>query len=518
MYDTIIRIEALSDDNWTCRCGNRPDVAGFQPCNTEGIAIEFTEAEWAGLYCCQHCTLILDSRTYDPVDQTVTAVAPEMVVIPDGLVRTWTDAEQENVASARAAREVLESTRLRPLCGDAVEFTDGVVVRLAEDPGGWFGIPEDHHEWTVPPRLATATRFELAADGTMHYRAKRALTDTAIDPGELDFVGRRHRATTIHTADTRRLRFQIGARVWAAHRISPTATLARIRSLTRHTQQRPFIEHAPEQDRTTEQGQALELMTGLDFHLARGGWLPQTWSQAQPPATAPLSQTQLLAQRYSAEIEGLTRLLGSAQILHVGGGCLVIAARIGSRYAGRGPLTALIANNDPGLAGPGDEHLHWLVRIEEDDSGEIIAQGHSLIRIRDAVDIALSALQDKVEPSEDLCPCLIAAGGGYLPFTPGDVAHARRSYQEFIAARPAEGSKPDDLAAEELAAELELNQRGLIVHHNTMGTGDTLQFIRVDDERIMAYASDHGVRVGVWDSDTLTGEIINHAWGTHMSG
>ncbi|MGN2638524.1 hypothetical protein ACTD5D_20580 [Nocardia takedensis] len=279
MNNNIIRIEAPAVDDWTCRCGNSPDTDGFQQCNVEGVDVQLTTDVWTGLYCCQRCTLILDSNTYDPICRTVSAVAPEVVITPAPHNHTtWSPTDWARMHNIREARKLLEVEVTQPLCGDVVEFADGVLARLAEDDHGWFGVPEDHHERFITPSPRTATGFELSDDGTVHYYATRTTADTVIDSAELTFVGSRHRATTVHTTSTQQLRFQISARVWAAPRVAPTATLARIRSLIDHAQQRPFCPASPGQDPDYVQYQALRLVSGLDRHLTHRGPLPAPWS------------------------------------------------------------------------------------------------------------------------------------------------------------------------------------------------------------------------------------------------
>ncbi|HEY3480501.1 MAG TPA: hypothetical protein VGL02_16515 [Streptomyces sp.] len=68
-------IEAVEEDFWICRCGNRSHGAGFVPCDRDGTEVEPAPSQWPEpLYRCNDCGLVMNGSTVDVVARTVAVV------------------------------------------------------------------------------------------------------------------------------------------------------------------------------------------------------------------------------------------------------------------------------------------------------------------------------------------------------------------------------------------------------------------------------------------------------------
>jgi hypothetical protein len=54
--------EANNNEAWICVCKNTPVAQGFYPCDASGNTVE-PDSEWSGLYFCDNCGRIIDSKT-----------------------------------------------------------------------------------------------------------------------------------------------------------------------------------------------------------------------------------------------------------------------------------------------------------------------------------------------------------------------------------------------------------------------------------------------------------------------
>lgn len=502
-----IQIRADAEDDWTCQCGNRPDLDGFQACDIDGVEIEPTVAAgWTSLYACQRCPLIVDVDTYDPIGHTIASVIPGLVIHGrHGDDLAWTDADQALLQRFRDARAEVEETCEDPLGGDVVEFGDGVRYRLAYDGRGLFAAPICQLD----------TEFEIIKFGGVRYNGPRALTDIPIDPDELQATGRHLRVASIYVATESGIRIAVEhrARVLRTDRVAAEATLTRIRALTAP----PQPDHAPNNPGAVgaDDAEVAALWAGLDAHLTAGGELPTAWAAARAPAAYTAREITLdrLTEVYAEELAELTAWLGSARVTYTGGTNTAIEATIGTAITGM-PAAAdmVIVSTTAGLASTRPQIVHWLAQIYP-DGDEQTAIGHSLHSARDAVTAAIENLRQRRHPDSVRCGCQMVADGDSDAFTADELADIRASYRELLTAQR-EASLPADYfdTVDELADEIELRD-GTIVHENARGTGLTVQFVRRGNGlSIRAFHADHGRLIAELPWSTLTGELINQIW------
>ncbi|MET9260445.1 hypothetical protein [Amycolatopsis sp. NPDC004079] len=68
-------IEAVEEDFWICRCGNKPHWSGFVPCDRNGTEVDPTPSRWPELlYRCNNCGLVMDGSTVDIAARTVAVI------------------------------------------------------------------------------------------------------------------------------------------------------------------------------------------------------------------------------------------------------------------------------------------------------------------------------------------------------------------------------------------------------------------------------------------------------------
>ena len=58
--------EAGNPEAWICICKNRPDSAGFYPCDIQGNEMEPVKG-WIGLYVCNNCGRIIEQDTLEVI-------------------------------------------------------------------------------------------------------------------------------------------------------------------------------------------------------------------------------------------------------------------------------------------------------------------------------------------------------------------------------------------------------------------------------------------------------------------
>jgi hypothetical protein len=58
--------EAGNPEAWVCICDNRPDAAGFFPCDSNGNEMEPVKG-WLDLYVCDKCGRIIKQDTLEVV-------------------------------------------------------------------------------------------------------------------------------------------------------------------------------------------------------------------------------------------------------------------------------------------------------------------------------------------------------------------------------------------------------------------------------------------------------------------
>lgn len=61
----------MTSDDFTCHCGNRPDLDGFGACNDDGVEVEPTPDAWNGSkYVCRACDAVYTVVTEDGLTMT----------------------------------------------------------------------------------------------------------------------------------------------------------------------------------------------------------------------------------------------------------------------------------------------------------------------------------------------------------------------------------------------------------------------------------------------------------------
>jgi len=79
MNKEFITHEAGNEEAWICICKNRPEGAGFYPCDNAGNMVEPTDRDWPDpLYVCDDCGRIIHVTTLEVLG-----------VRADGAIRLW---------------------------------------------------------------------------------------------------------------------------------------------------------------------------------------------------------------------------------------------------------------------------------------------------------------------------------------------------------------------------------------------------------------------------------------------